>query len=140
MTRAKQNSDKRRTIIDLSWPKRASVNNAIHKYKYLDSYFTLQYPPIGHIIKKYKAVGPGTLFCKVDISRVFRHITMDLGNIDLLSICHNKLFLDGSLLFGFPLGSGFSESCSDAIRFIMKENGHNALFIYIDNLMVFHRL
>ena len=34
MTRPKQNSENRRTIMDLSWPKGASVNNAIHKFKY----------------------------------------------------------------------------------------------------------
>ena len=34
MTRAKQNSDKRRTVVDLSWPKNASVNGAVQK-KYL---------------------------------------------------------------------------------------------------------
>ena len=38
MTRAKQNSDKRCTIMDLSWPKGSSVHNAIHKFKYLDTY------------------------------------------------------------------------------------------------------
>ena len=40
MTRPKQNSDKRRTIMDLSWPKGASVNNAIHKFRYLNTYFS----------------------------------------------------------------------------------------------------
>ena len=39
MTRPKQNTDKRRAIMDLSWPKGASINSAIHKFKYLDTYF-----------------------------------------------------------------------------------------------------
>ena len=57
MTREKQNSTNRRTIMDLSWPKGFSVNEAIHKYKYLDSYFTLQYPSIDHILEKVKYIG-----------------------------------------------------------------------------------
>ena len=36
MTRTKQNSDKRCTIVDLSWPKHASVNNAVKKNVYVD--------------------------------------------------------------------------------------------------------
>ena len=60
--------------MDLSWPKGFSVNDAIHKCKYLDSYFTLQYPSIDYIIDKVKAIGPGSLLYKVDISRAFRHI------------------------------------------------------------------
>ena len=105
-----------------------SVNDAVNKFKYLDSYLTLQYPSIDHIIKKLKTLGQGALLYKMDISRAFRYITLDPGDIDLLGICHNKLFLDGSLPFGNQLGSGIFERCSDAIRFIMKQNGHNALF------------
>ena len=37
MTREKQNSTQHRTIMDLSWPKGYSVNDAIYKCKYLDS-------------------------------------------------------------------------------------------------------
>ena len=135
MTREKQDSTKRRTIMDLSWPKGAAVNTAIHKFRYLDTYFTLQYPSVDHIIEKLKLLGPGSLLYKVDISRAFRHLRIDPGDIDLLGIYHKNLFLDGSLPFGFRLGSGFFERCSDAIRYIMKQNGHNALFNYIDDLI-----
>ena len=131
MTREKQDSAKRRTIMDLSWPKGAAVNTAIHKFRYLDTYFTLQYPSVDHIIEKVKLLGPGSLLYKVDISRAFRHLRIDSGDIDH----HKNLFLDGSLPFGFRLGSEFFERCSDAIRYIMKQNGHNALFNYIDNLI-----
>ena len=135
MTREKQGSDKRRTIIDLSWPKGFAVNTAIHKFRYLNTYFTLQYPSIDHIVEKVKNLGPGSLLYKVDISRAFRHLRIDPGDIDLLGIYHKNLFLNGSLPFGFRLGSGFFERCSDAIRFIMKQHGHNALFNYIYDLI-----
>ena len=118
MTREKHNSDSRRTIMDLSWPKGFSVNDAIHKCKYLDSYFTLQYPSIDHIINKVKAIGPGSLLYKVDISRAFRHIRIDLGDIDLLGLHYKHTYLDGSMLFGYRLGSGIFERCSDAIRYM----------------------
>ena len=101
MTREKQDSAKRRTIMDLSWPKGAAVNTAIHKFHYLDTYFTLQYPSVDHIIEKLKLLGPGSLLYKVDISRAFRHLRIDPGDIDLLGIHHKNLFLDGSLPFGF---------------------------------------
>ena len=106
--------------MDLSWPKGASINSAIHKFKYLDTYFSLSYPSIDHIVHHVKELGPGSLLYKVDISRAFRHLRIDPGDIDLLGILHQDLFLDGSLPFGFRLGSGFFERYSDAIRFIMK--------------------
>ena len=58
MTREKQNSTTRRTIVDLSWPKGVSVNDFVHKYKYLDTYFALQYMSIAHITKKIKESRP----------------------------------------------------------------------------------
>ena len=93
MTRAKQNSDKRCTIMEISWPKGASVKNAIHKFKYLDTYFALLYPSIDHVVKKVKQSGPGSLLYKVDISRAFMHLCIDPGDRDLLGIYHDKLFL-----------------------------------------------
>ena len=135
MTRPKQNTDKRRTIMDLSWPEGASINSAIHKFKYLDTYFSLSYPSIDHIVQEVKKLGPGSLLYKLDISRAFRHLRIDPGDIDLLGILHQDLFLDGSLPFGFRLGSGIFERSSDAIRFIMKKHNHNALLNYIDDLV-----
>ena len=135
MTREKQNSAVRRTIVEISWPKGASVNDFVHKCKYLDTYFTLQYPSVDDITNKLKDIGPGALIYTVDISRAFRQLRIDPGDIDLLGIVHNHLYLDGSVLFGLRLGSGFFERCSDAIRYIMKWHGHNALLNYIDDLI-----
>ena len=82
MTREKQNSAVRRTIVDLSWPQGASVNDFVHKCKYLDTYFTLQYPSVDDITNKLKDLGPGALLYKVDISRAFRQLRIDPGDID----------------------------------------------------------
>ena len=106
MPRAKQNSDKQSPIMDLNWPKGASVNNTIPKFKNLDTYFALLYPSIDHLVEKVKPLGTGSLLYKVEISRAFRHLHIDPGDIDLLGIYH-KLFLDGSLPFGYHFGSGF---------------------------------
>ena len=47
MTRAKPNSDRRRVIVDLSWPPGASVNAGIDKTSYLDSVFFVDVPNCG---------------------------------------------------------------------------------------------
>ena len=135
MTRAKQNSDKRRTIVDLSWPKNASVNGALQKNVCLGSHLILKYPSLVDITRELRKLGPGALIYKVNISKAFRHIRIDPGDIDLLGIRHKNLFLDRSLPFGFRHGSRIFERCSDAIRYIMKNFGHNALMNYIDDLI-----
>ena len=102
------------------------------KNVYLRSHFILKYPSLDDITRE---LGPGALIYKVNISRAFRHIRIDPGDIDLLGIYHKSLFLDGSLPFGFRHGSGIFERCSDATRYIMKNFGHNALMNYIDDLI-----
>ena len=74
-----------------------------------------------------------TLLC---ISRALRHLCIDPGNIDLLALQHrDKLYIDLSLPFGYRLGAFFFSKISDAVRYIMSQNGHNALLNYIDDLI-----
>ena len=74
ITREKQNSDRRRVIVDLSWPPNNSVNYRVKKHQYLDSIFQLQYTSIDHITAALKQVGPGSLFYKINVSCAFRHL------------------------------------------------------------------
>ena len=107
MTREKLGLDNRRAIVDLSWPHGRSINDGVCKNRYLESYYYLSYPSIDNIIDKLKKLGPGALLYKVDISRAFRHLKIDPGDLDLLGLKHDSYYLDGSLAFGFRHGSFF---------------------------------
>ena len=73
---------------------------------------------------------------KIDISRVFRQIKVDPGDIDLLGIkFKNKYFLDRSIAFGYHNGSQIFQRYTDAIRFIMAQHGFHHLHNYIDVLI-----
>ena len=135
MTREKQGSDNRRTIVDLSWPHGCSINDGVYRNRYLDSYYYLSYPSIDNIVDRLKKLGPGALLYKVDISRAFHHLKIDPGDLDLLGLKHESYYLDGSLCFGFRHGSFFFQKCSDAIRYIMKTFGYPHLLNYIDDLI-----
>ena len=82
-----------------------------------------------------KRLGPGALIYKVDISRAFRHIRIDPGDLDLFGLKHGSYYLDGSLAFGLRHGSFFFQKCSNAIRYIMKKFGYQNLLNYIDDLI-----
>ena len=135
MTRPKSDSAKRRTIVDLSWPKQFSVNAGVNRHMYLDTYFKLQYPSVDHITDALVQLGPGAMLYKVDISRAFRHLRIDPGDIDLLGVKHKHFFLDVTLPFRFRHGSTFFTCCSDAIRHIMRQHGFPGLWTYIDDLI-----
>ena len=107
MVRDKQDSDSKRTIMDLSWPKGNSINCGVCKDVYLDTEF-----------------------------RAFRQIKVDPGDIDLLGFKNeNKYFLDFSVAFGYRNGSQIFQRCTDAIRFIMSQHGFHHLHDYIYDLI-----
>ena len=136
MTREKSDSDSRRTIMDLSFPKGLSVNDGVLNNTYLGTTFEMHYPSVDSIIQTLNEIGPSAHIFKVDISCDFRHIRIDPGDINLLGLQHRgKLYLDLSLPFGFRLGAFFFSKISDSVRLIMNKNGHNALLNYIDDLI-----
>ena len=136
MTRDKAQSELRRTIIDLSWPKVQTVNDGVSKSVYLGSEFEMHYPTVDKIVKQLNVIGLAAHIFKVDISRAFRHIQIDPGDIDLLGLQHlGKYFIDLSLPFGHKLGSFFFMKNSDEVHYNIKNNGHNSLLNYIDDLI-----
>ena len=136
MTRAKQDSDKKRTIMDLSWPPGQSVNAGVKKDIYLNTAYSLHYPSIDNITEALVKLGPAAQLYKVDISRAFRHLRIDPADIDLLGFqVDGRQFIDVSTPLGFRHGSLFFQRCSEAIRYIMANHGYKGLYNYIDDLI-----
>ena len=136
MVRDKQNSSAKRTIMDLSWPHGASVNDGVLKDSYLQTTYELRYPSIDLITDSLRKLGPSAKIYKVDISRAFRQIKVDPADIDLLGIkLDQKYYIDRSIPFGFHHGSQIFQRCTDAIRHIMASHGFHTFFNYIDDLI-----
>ena len=74
----------------------------------------------------------------MDISRAFRHIQIDPGDIDLLGLkFKGKFFIDLSLPFGFCFGSFFFSKISDTIRYIMTCHSYPNMSNYIDDFFLY---
>ena len=113
IVRDKQNSSNKRTIMDLSWPHGASVNDGVHKDSYLQTSYELHYPSIDLITNSLRKLCPAKNY-KVDISRAFRQIKVDPADIDLLGITfYQQYYIDRS----------------------MASNGFHTFFNYIDDLI-----
>ena len=134
MTREKQDSDVRQTIVHLSWPKGHSVNAGVSKDIYLGSKFMLNFPSVGDIVESLIQLGPGSMLFKIDISQAFRQLKVDPGDIDLLCLKWDYCFIDKSVSFGYRHGSIFFEKVTNSIRFIMKNHGFPNLYNYVDDL------
>ena len=124
MTREKANASHRRVIIDLSWPKDASVNLGVDKNSYLATDFLLNLPTVDHITSELKTIGRGAHLFKVDVSRVFRHIKIDPSDYDILGLKWKDLtYFDTCLPFGSRHGTQIFQRLSEAIRHMMHRRG-----------------
>ena len=134
MTRDKSSSVNRRVISDLSWLPGHSVNSGVGGDCYLSTEFVLTYPSINNITNEVLKLGKGCQIFKIDISRAFYHVPIDPGDLDLLGLCWEDYFLVRSLAFGFKHGSSMFQRLSDAVCFIMRQEGHS-IWNYIDNFL-----
>ena len=127
MTREKSNSDRRRVIIDLSWPSGVSVNAGIDKDLYLDSKFCLTFPIVDDITTELKKLGCGALLYKVDVSRAVHHVKVDPGGLEW-----QGHYVDTCVPFGTRHGSQIFQRLSDGIRYVMRRKGYD-IIDYIDD-------
>ena len=136
MTRPKPNSDTRRVIIDLSWPKGESVNDGVDKLSYMGSEFKLTFPSIDDLTTELRKLGRGAHIYKIDVSRAFRHLNMDPLDFDLLGLQWNQAYIDTRLPFGACHGSQMFQRVSDAVRYIMRCQNYD-IINYIDDFLGF---
>ena len=125
MTRDKSSSTNRRVIINLSWPLGHSVKSGVGSDSYLGTDFVLIYPSVDNITDEVLKMGKGCQIFKVDISRAFRHEPIDPGDLDILGLYWDNYFLDFSLPFGSKHSSSMFQRISDAVRFIIRQEGHS---------------
>ena len=134
MTRHKPNSDTRRVILDLSWPRGESVNTGVEKDGYLGADFKLTFPSIDDLTRELVKIGKGAHIFKVDVSRAFRHLNVDPRDYDLLGLSWDATYIDTRIPFGSRHGSQFFQRASDTVRHAMRQRDVDVIN-YIDDFL-----
>ena len=100
-TVSKKDSEERRIILDLSYPKDKSVNDFVSKDFYLGNRINLTYPGVDDLVAIVKAKGQSCLLFKRDLSRAYRQLSIDPREASLLGYSFNGfLYFDKVLIFG----------------------------------------
>ena len=79
----------------------------MQKEKYLGSDFVLNFPSVDDIVKRIIELEPGSLLCKVDISRAFHQLKVDPGDINLLRLKLDSYYIYQLVPFGYRHSSVF---------------------------------
>ena len=115
ITRNKQDSDKRRVIIDLS--------------------FKLCYPSVDTFTDRLRQLGRGALMHKINLSHAFRQLKVDPADYPLLCLLwQDKYYADGSYAFGHRTGTMGCSRLTDFLRYLHAKQG-DYLMSYIDDLL-----
>ena len=135
ITRNKPDSNKRRVIIDLSWPHGASVNQYTKANEYLGTAFKLNYPSVDTFVERLVSLGRGCHMLKIDLSRAFRQLKVDPADYPLLCLkWQGSYYLDTAYAFGHRTGSMGCSRLSYFLRYLHSKNGYY-LMSYVDDLL-----
>ena len=130
----KRGSSDRRVIVDLSFPKNGgSVNSAIRNELIAEEAITLRYPTIDNLVDLVVRKGRGCALMKRDLSRAYRQIPVDMGDIHLLGYrWQGSLYFDLALPMGMKSSALFCQRVSNLIRHILQDEGYD-IVNYLDD-------
>ena len=133
LTRPKDDN-KRRVIVNLSYPPGQSLNDQVTRNRFDNRPFTLKFPKIEDIVDQILITEDPMLF-KIDVARAFRNLRAD--HVDALKLgisWADKWYIDPAIAFGWASGTSAFQMVADAISFIMaKENCK--IFAYMDDFI-----
>ncbi|CAG2216422.1 unnamed protein product [Mytilus edulis] len=129
----KANSEERRVIMDLSFPKGKSVNDGIDKNVYLGKNLELHYPNVDNFIEIIKEKGKFCKNFKRDLRRAYRQIPVDPKDYNLIGFTwKGHYFVDRVLPMGLKSSAFICQSVTNAVRFIAKKHDIS-LINYLDD-------
>ncbi len=134
MTKDKPRSTKKRTILDLSWPPRNSINDFIDTKCYLGEDISFTLPQADNLVHLITQAGPNCYLFSHDLSRAYRQLRNCPSSFPLLCIKWRGYWLiDGAPPFGLRSSASFCQRTTNAVCHFMKSLNHDILS-YIDDL------
>ena len=138
MSVEKKDSDRRRVIIDLSFPEGSSVNDGVLKNHFQGSPLTYKLPTINDMASVVAALGPGAYLWKADLARAYRQLRSDPLDYPLMGVAHRgSYYADLCPSFGCRGSSAAQQRVSTAVCHLMKKKGFEVL-AYIDDFCGAH--
>ena len=138
MTVAKKGSDKRRIIVDLSFPIGNSVNDGVLKNHFQGNPCSFKLPTVTDLADIIAGLGPGSFLWKADLERAYRQLRCDPLDYPLMGVKHcGQFFTDICPSFGCRGSATAQQRVSTAVCHLMSKSNHH-LLAYIDDFCGAH--
>ena len=134
LTRPKQDSDKRRMILDLSFPAIGSVNAGIPSNQLDSAPFKLTLPTPHVLANRIRQLGHGCHVYKIDLSRAYCQLRSCPLDWPLLGIAWGKSFyIDTAIPFGLRHGASACQRTTEAVTHIAAHDVDATAYPYVDD-------
>lgn len=139
LTRPKKEGDKRRVIIDLSFPDGAGVNAGILKNMYEGEPLQYTLPTVLDMCTEIARAGRGCWLWKCDLERAYRQLRIDPLAYPLLGVHHGgAYYIDICPSFGCRVSGSSQQRVSQALCHLLRQRGHTIL-AYVDDFGGIHK-
>ena len=124
--------DKRRIIVDFSFPPGKAVNDGIPKEKYLDLEVEFSLPSVQSMVSRVNELGPGCLLYKKDLQGAFPQFSIDPGDYSVTVIFwQDQIYLDTRLAMGLRCSAYCCQSVTEIVAKIVNKKSH--ALVYFDD-------
>lgn len=133
MSRPKKDTNKRRIIIDLTYPEGSGVNSGIDIHSILGRDISYKLPSIWDLVAYLQTIGPGAWIWVADLQRAYRQLRVDPIDTPLLGLAlDGAIYLDLCPAFGCRSSSAACQRTSNAVAYLMAQKGHT-VYAYLDD-------
>lgn len=133
MSRPKKDSNKRRIIIDLSFPGNEGVNGGIDIHSVLGRDISYSLPNIWDLTEALKLIGHNAWIWVADLQRAYRQLRVDPLDAPLLGLqVDQAVYVDLCPSFGCRSSSAACQRTSNAISYLMRKQGYT-IYAYLDD-------
>lgn len=133
MSRPKKQSDKRRIIIDLTYPEGSGVNSGIDIHSIFGRDISYKLPSIWDLVAYLQTIPQGAWIWVADLQRAYRQLRVDPIDTPLLGLCvDHRTYLDLCPAFGCRSSSAACQRTSNAVVYLMACQGHK-VYAYLDD-------
>lgn len=133
MTRPKRDSDKRRVILDLSYPKGRAVNDGILIDNHFGTNISYTLPTISDFATRLISQGSGAYMWKVDLKRAYRQLRADPLDTQFLGMkVGQDIYIELCPPFGCRSSAAICQKMANALVWMMAKKGYH-LLAYLDD-------
>ena len=127
-----KDEDKRRVIVDFSYPSGSSINDGIPLSTYLGDSAEFSLPSVQAMVDRINELGQGCLLYKRDLKGAFRQFSIDPGDYRFCGLQWNgKVFVDTRLAMGLRSSAFCCQAVTEMVAKIAGRSGH--VLVYLDD-------